>query len=107
MDVYILIEDWAMDGDYDSSYTVFSEMEDAQKEFGTRLEQEKKNGYLSRWKGRDDFEEEISDTGYECYEYGNYCKNHYALKIETQQMVLSEQVIQKTAAMELQGWITQ
>lgn len=87
--VYILTENWAIEGDYGDLSEVYSDFEDAKRVLIQKVTEEKENGCIPRWLRRSEFIEESNQKSYECYLDGEYAQNHYSLVITEQQMCAS------------------
>lgn len=97
--VYVLTEDWAIDGDYGNLSDVFSDFEDARRVLIQKVTEEMKSGCIPRWIGNGDFIEESTQKSYECYLDGEYEKNHYSLVITEQKMCTSARFMREQADM--------
>lgn len=88
MDVWVLVEDWAIEGDYGSSCRLFAELEDARRMMTMLLRFEKKRGTISQWMDRKDFAIDAGKNSYSGYLDGEYIDNHYSLSLEKQSLIL-------------------
>lgn len=95
--IYVLTEDWAVDGNQGSNTTVYTDFEDAKRVMLQRLYAESEDGCLDRWLNKENAVVESSESSYECYLDGEYCYNHYSLKIESQKLCTSDRFIRELA----------
>ena len=95
--IYVLTEDWAVDDEQGSSTEVFTDFVDAKRILVEKLTEEWENGCIPRWEDNDQFVVDSSESSYECYLEGEYCSNHYCLRIETQKLCTSERFIRELA----------
>ncbi len=79
--VFILAEDWAVEGEHGSSSEVYTDFDDAKRLLVQKLEEELENGCIPRWAGYGNFVVHSTADSYECYIDGEYCENHYSLSI--------------------------
>ncbi len=93
--IYVLKEDWAVDGNQGSNTTVYTDFEDAKRVMLQRLYAEAESGCVARWINSDDTVVESSESSYECYLDGEYCESHYAICIERQKLCTSERFIRE------------
>ena len=110
--IYVLIEDWAVDGEQGNNTAIYTDFEDAKRVFVERLFAEVEGGCIARWIDRDNAAVDSSEFSYECYLDGEYCSNHYSLRIETQKLWMSEHFIREiaethTASCQLEDFLSQ
>ena len=110
--IYVLTEDWAVDENQGNNSAVYTDFDDAKRVMLQRLYAEVENGCIARWMSSDDAVVESSESSYECYLDGEYCCNHYSLKIETQKLCTSERFVREladihTASCQLEDFLSQ
>lgn len=86
--VYSLIEHWANDGESGMSTQLFLDKDDAVREFGVHLAEEKKKGLIADWCEYPGFAADSSQSEYECYIDGRHCEFHYSIRIEEKELHL-------------------
>lgn len=82
--LYIVASHWSSDGEYGTYEIPFTDLFDAKRQLHDDLLEEKRNGYIERWRSKSQFVEEESDNSYECYLDGEYCENHFSIEIKKQ-----------------------
>lgn len=87
--VYLLIEDWAVKGEYGNSIEIYTEFDDVKRMLNQKLKEEQETGCIPNWIGHEKFIEFSLSDAYECYIDGEYCENHYSVSIEAQQICVS------------------
>lgn len=95
--VYVLKEDWAVDGDYDNSSDVYTDFHDAKRLLVQKLKEKMAIGCIPRWKNREGFVENSTPDSYECYLEGEYAENHFSISITTQELCASDRFISEIA----------
>ena len=88
--VYVLTEDWAIDGDYGIDQEPFLDYREAKITFLQKVHEELSNGQLKRWEDRDDLVVETDQDRYCSFLDGDYCVNHYMVTISTMEVYLSD-----------------
>lgn len=87
--LYILSEDWAINGENGRKEYFFSDEKDAKNEFTEKLNHEADSGCVSNW---DDLPQFCVDSGsyfYECWLDGEYMENHYKISIKLEMLMMS------------------
>lgn len=97
--IYILLEDWAVDGEHGNSSDVYTDFDDAKRILVQKLKEEQESGCIQRWAHKERFKECSTDSSYECYINGEYCENHYYVEVISQQLCVSERFIREM------GWL--
>ena len=82
LDIYLIYENWASDGDYGSSTEVTACPYMAGFLFRNTVFQELLDGCISKWKDRNDFEVRAEPNCYEAWLHDEYYENHYKVSIE-------------------------
>lgn len=95
--VYVLHEDWAVDGELGNSSEVYTDFDDAKRMLVQKLTEEQENGCLPRWSDQSEFVEESAQDSYEAYLDGEYMENHYALSIASQRLCASDHFLREAA----------
>lgn len=95
--VYVLMEDWAVDGEHGNSSEIYTDFNDAKRLLVQKLEEEMENGCISNWNYREGFIENSMPDSYECYLDGEYCENHYSISIVAQKLCASERFVRELA----------
>lgn len=80
--VYIVIDDWAYNDEYDSQMEVFADLKLAKAYMRKQVRQMEKYGGLFDRRGDEDCVEESTDRSYEIYIEGWYCSSHYSIQIK-------------------------
>ena len=93
--VYILLEDWAVNGEHGNSSEVYSDFDDAKRMLIQKLAEEQESGCIPDWVDKDKFVEDSTPDSYEAYLDGAYMENHYALSIVAQKLCVSERFIRE------------
>ena len=97
--IYILLEDWAVDGEQGNSSEVYTDFNDAKRLLVQKLREEQESGCIPQWTDKENFVEHSTDSLYECYIDGEYCENHYHIAIISQQLCVSPRFVREI------GWI--
>ena len=97
--IYILLEDWAVDGEQGNSSEVYTDFNDAKRLLVQKLKEEQESGCIPQWTDKEKFVEHSADSLYECYIDGEYCENHYHIAIISQQLCVSNRFVREM------GWI--
>lgn len=90
--VFVLEEDWTVDGDSGVATEVFFRRNDALNRLRMKMYREKHNGCVADWVDKD-LVEEYSGAYYEAYMDGRYCENHYWLNIKPCEIELTPDVV--------------
>mgnify|MGYP005776327701 CR=1 FL=1 len=88
--VYLLHEDWMVDGEGGYSANSYLDIWQARFQFHQNLAEEQENGYIEQWNGRDDLKVDARQDFYECYLDGRYCDNHYTISIQEEVVGLTD-----------------
>lgn len=97
--IYILLEDWAVDGEQGNSSEVYTDFNDAKRVLVQKLKEEQESGCIPQWTDKEEFMEHSAADLYECYIDGEYCENHYHIAIVSQQLCVSDRFVREM------GWI--
>ncbi len=95
--IYVLLEDWAVDGEHGNTSEVYSDFDDAKRVLVQKLTEERENGCIPAWAGNDEYIEESTPDSYEGYLNGEYMENHYAISIVAQKLYASSSFIREMA----------
>lgn len=91
--IYLMIEDWACRTSDGIETFVFTNMDEAKLQLKLKAFNERQNGCVEDWVGSDNLIEEQTETSYEAYLDGEYCRYHYCLTIKEHQLPISENTI--------------
>lgn len=94
LEIFVLEEDWAVDGECGHSTMIFSSMMAAKREFNRKLAEEMETGSLSNWEDKDGSCTDIGENSFESWEDGRYNDNHYCIAITTSSVILSSQTVE-------------
>lgn len=78
--IYILLEDWAVDGEQGNSSEVYTDFNDAKHLLEQKLKEEQESGCIPQWTDKEKFVEYSADSLYECYIDGEYCETTIILQ---------------------------
>lgn len=95
--VYLLLEDWAVDGESGCSFEIYTDFDDAKRLLVQNLKEEQETGCILKWDDHEKFVEFSYSNSYECYIDGEYCENHYSISIVTQKLCASEKFVRELA----------
>ena len=95
--VYVLAEDWAVDGEHDNSSDIYTDYNDAKRLLVQKLGEEMDNGCIPNWNYHEGFIADSTPDSYECYLDGEYCENHYSISIVAQKLCASERFVRELA----------
>lgn len=87
--IYLVREQWALDGDSGESVYPALDPDHAKLLFMDLICTDKEEGCMSSWSDRGDLEEESTDTSYECWLDDEYFENHFKVTIEEHLLHLS------------------
>ena len=93
--VYVLLEDWAVNGEHGNSSEVYSDFDDAKRMLIQKLSEEQESGCIPDWIDKDKFVEVSTPDSYEAYLDGVYMESHYTLSIVAQKLCVSERFIRE------------
>ena len=95
--VYVLLEDWAVEGESGNSTEVYSDFADARRILTEKLKEELETGCIPRWSDYGNFAVSSTSDSYECYIEGEYCENHYSISIAAQSICVSHRFTRELA----------
>lgn len=87
-EIWVLTEDWAIEGDYGSSCDLFVSFEDGRRVMAERLQIEQTRGCIARWEHRSDFVVDAGKHDYTAYLDSDYVVNHYTLALQKHFLLL-------------------
>lgn len=93
--IYIVMEDWAVDGEHGNSCELFTDYDDARRIMLDKLREELDNGAIPQWSASGAYVEDSSKDSYKGYIEGDYLDNHYEISLLPQSLMMSTQHIQK------------
>lgn len=110
--IYILMEDWAINGEHGNDSEVYTDFDDAKRTLIQKLAEEQKSGCIPNWVDKDEFVEYSTPDSYEAYLDGVYMENHYAISIVLQKLCVSERFIREMsdlhqASCQLEDFVSQ
>lgn len=91
--VYVLTEDWSVDGDHGRATRICSSLWEAKAHLNSALADEIKSGCISDWIGKSDYMTETSELSYEGWVEGRYMEFHYAISIDEMELSLTPAII--------------
>lgn len=80
--VYLLEENWAIDGEVKNETSLFSDYNGAKQRMDQKIKAENEKGILKMWKENADYEEDASDGSFEAWIDGFYASDHFCLCIQ-------------------------
>ena len=95
--IYLLIEDWSVNGEYGSSFENYTDYDDAKRLLVQKLKEEQETGCIPNWIDDEKFVEFSASDSYECYIGGEYCENHYSVSIVAQKLCASDRFVRELA----------
>lgn len=95
--IFILLEDWAVDGEQGNSSEAYTDFDDAKRILAQKLKEEQETGCIPLWCDKERFVQHSTASSYECYIDGEYCENHYHLAIVSQQLCTSNRFVREMA----------
>lgn len=95
--IYILLEDWAVDGEQGNSSEVYTDFNDAKRLLVQKLKEEQESGCIPQWTDNEKFVEYSTESLYECYIDGEHCESHYHIAIISQQICVSSRFVREMA----------
>lgn len=102
--IYLVEEDWAVNGQRCCSSDVFTDLRDAIRHLNFKLKEEKREGCLVLWRDNEKFTERSSSPfSYRGYIEGEYDEKHYQLSIIEQQLCASDQFFHKMVELSEEG----
>ena len=97
--IYIVMEDWAVDGEHGNSCELFTDYDDARRIMLDKLREELDNGAIPQWSASGAYVEDSSKDSYKGYIEGDYLDNHYEISLLPQSLTMSTQHIQKVGGL--------
>lgn len=80
--VYLLEENWAIDGEVKNETALFSDYNGAKLRMEQRIESENENGLLKTWKENSGYQEDSSENSFEAWIDGFYASDHFCIRIQ-------------------------
>ena len=81
VNVFLVMEDWAVNGEHGNDCEAFSDHDDAKRVMTNRIREELEDGSVPSWRESSIFVENSSMDFYEAYLDGEYMENHYKIMI--------------------------
>ena len=97
--IYIVMEDWAVDGEHGNYCELFTDYDDARRIMLDKLREELDNGAIPQWSASGAYAEDSSKDSYKGYIEGDYLDNHYEISLLPQSLMMSTQHIQKVGGL--------
>ena len=97
--IYIVMEDWAVDGEHGNSCELFTDYDDARRIMLDKLREELDNGAIPQWSASGAYVEDSSKDSYKGYIEGDSLDNHYEISLLPQSLMMSTQHIQKVGGL--------
>ena len=97
--IYIVMEDWTVDGEHGNSCELFTDYDDARRIMLDKLREELDNGAIPQWSASGAYVEDSSKDSYKGYIEGDYLDNHYEISLLPQSLMMSTQHIQKVGGL--------
>ena len=95
--IYVVMEDWAVDGEHGNSCELFTDHEDARHIMLEKLREEIERGVILRWVENAGFVVDSDGDSYEGYLEGEYTENHYMISVQKQPLTMSLRYIREVA----------
>lgn len=86
---YLVIEDWAINGEPNSDCRFFLDPHQAFHRVTELLHQDRTTGYIAEWQHNPRFSEEVSSLQYKCWIEDDYFANHYVISISVTSITLT------------------
>lgn len=96
--IYLLTEDWVVNGEQDSNCEAFTDYDDAKRMLTDWLRKELDEGDVPKWKSSEKFMKYSAKDWYEAYLEGEYMENHYKIFIIRQSLCVSPRFLRETKA---------
>ena len=84
MPVYLVKEDWAINGEAGSSCAIFADYDDAKRVLYTTILDERNSGCIAQWAGSENYVEDSSKDSFDGYLDEDFLDNHYSVCIVKQ-----------------------
>ena len=97
--IYIVMEDWAVDGEHGNSCELFTDYDDARRIMLDKLREELDNGAIPQWSASGAYVEDSSKDSYKGYIEGDYLDTLYEISLLPQSLMMSTQHIQKVGGL--------
>ena len=88
--IYVLHEDWAIDGEPGQSTGYFANYQLAAIAFHRALYEEKQSGLIQDWECNNSYQVESGESFFECWLDKEYIDNHYKISISPEPLIISE-----------------
>lgn len=89
LNIYLVIEDWAMDGESGHSVIPCTDYHTAKCMLCEKLAEEQDTGCIPRWNDKENFKVESGSYFYECWLDGEYCESHYKIALAQETLLMS------------------
>ena len=98
LELFIVDEDWAVDGEYNSSISIFTDYDCAKHFMHEDLKEDMENGIISRIGDDKKFISEEDDDFYEGYIDGEHSENFYKVEIKRIKVNIADDTLLKLIA---------
>ena len=103
--IYIVMEDWAVDGEHGNYCELFTDYDDARRIMLDKLREEFNSGAIPQWSDTGAYVADTTKESYKGYIEGDYMDNHYEISLLPQSLLLSTRHIQEIGELyEAQCW---
>ncbi|MDD4509354.1 MAG: hypothetical protein PHY23_00315 [Oscillospiraceae bacterium] len=93
--IYMLIEDWASNGEPQHSCELFADYDSAKRRFNEKLLDEMENGAIPSWAKDSSYVVETGKDSYIGYVDGEYCEDHYSIEIRQQSLHMPTSLLRR------------
>lgn len=98
LEIFVVTQEWSADGEYGSSFNIFTEYDEAKHLMHEDLKEDLENGIISRIEYDEDFVSNEHDDFYEGYIDGEYSENFYKVEINRIKVNISKYKLLKLVA---------
>ena len=89
--IYIVEEDWAVEGDYGHCISLHTSYPDARFQMHELISEERENGIISRLKDDGDFVCDTYGDTYDAYIDSRYSEDHYRVSIDYEKLMVPQE----------------
>ena len=93
--IYIVMEDWAVDGEHGNYCELFTDYDDARRIMLDKLREEFNSGAIPQWSDTGAYVADTTKESYKGYIEGDYMDNHYEISLLPQPLLLSTRHIRE------------
>lgn len=95
LSVYIVREEWALDGDHDLEVHPYLDPDEARLSMLSMIREDMECGCISSWQDRGDLDCELKEDSYEYWLHDSYHENHYLVTLTTRELWITDPVFRK------------